>query len=115
MCKEVKSFEEKVMEKVVRAQVNKHLEVMHFDANNNCIHYKGDVIEHWCEFDENRNCIHFKDINGYECISEFDQNNKCIHSKNMNGEESWFEYDKNGNLNNRIDKYGNVSNRSFSS
>ena len=42
-------------------------------------------------------------------------NNKIVYETDFKNKEFWYEYDKNGNLNNRIDKYGNVSNRSFSS
>ena len=40
-------------------------------------------------------------------------NDKIVYETDFKKKEFWYKYDENGNLNTRIDKYGNESNRSF--
>ena len=63
---------------------------------------------------DGRKVFHFYDNNGKECRKICSNaNDKIVYDTDFKNKEFWYEYDENGNLNNRIDKYGNVSNRSF--
>ena len=58
--------------------------------------------------------FHFYDNNGKECRKICSNaNDKIVYETDFKNKEFWYEYDENGNLNTRIDKYGNESNRSF--
>jgi len=51
------------------------------------------------EYDKNGNCIHYKDKNStYEDWTKYDENNRITHYKNNRNYENWIKWSKTGEM-----------------
>lgn len=102
MCKETKekTFEEQVMERVVRKRKKEsNGNIYGYDFDNNLIYYRGvSGYENWKEYDENGNLIHCKYSSGFEYWNEYDSNGNLIHYKDSDEYEFYYNSDDKNSL-----------------